>query len=77
MSVGGTGECLAIEGSTIRTVFEAYLVQVFLVPSLEPGQVMVMDNLSAHPDTLGHTTVAITLDTYSHMILGMGPRLPR
>ena len=53
MSVGGTGECLAIEGSTTRAVFEAYLVQIFLVPSLEPGQVMVMDNLSAHPGTFG------------------------
>jgi hypothetical protein len=53
MSVGGTGECLAIEGSTTGAVFEAYLVQVFLVPSLEPGQVMVRDNLSAHPGTFG------------------------
>ena len=53
MSVGGTGECLAIEGSTTRTVFEAYLLQIFLVPSLEPGQVMVMDNLSAHLGTFG------------------------
>ena len=53
MSVGGTGECLAIEGSTTRAVFEAYLLQIFLVPSLEPGQVMVMDNLSAHLGTFG------------------------
>ena len=37
----------------VQAVFEAYLVQVFLVPSLEPGQVMVMDNLSAHPGTFG------------------------
>ena len=61
----------------VQAVFEAYLVQIFLVPSLEPGQVMVMDNLSAHPDTFGAHYVAITLDTYSHIILGMGPRLPR
>ena len=53
MSVGGTGECLAIEGSTTRAMFEAYLEQVFLLPSLEPGQVMVVDNLSAHPGTFG------------------------
>jgi transposase len=43
----GLGPCLAVEGSTTREVFEAYLQEV-LVPSLSPGQVVVMDNLSAH-----------------------------
>jgi hypothetical protein len=43
----GLGECLAVEGPTTREVFEAYLEQV-LVPTLCPGQVVVMDNLSAH-----------------------------
>jgi transposase len=47
MSVRGMGECLAVEGSTTTVVFEAYLERV-LVPSLRPGQVVVMDNLSAH-----------------------------
>ncbi len=47
MSVDGMGKCLAVEGATTRTVFEAYLGQV-LVPTLRPGQVVVMDNLSAH-----------------------------
>ena len=42
----GLGSCLAVEGSTTREVFEAYLERV-LAPTLEPGQV-VMDNLSAH-----------------------------
>ena len=41
------GECLAVEGSTTSEVFEAYLERV-LVPSLRLGQVVVMDNLSAH-----------------------------
>ena len=36
-----------MEGATTRAVFEAYLGQV-LVPTLRPGQVVVMDNLSAH-----------------------------
>ena len=44
---------MAIEGSTTKTVFEVYLLQIFLVPSLEPGQVMVMDNLSAYTGTFG------------------------
>ena len=47
MSVGGMGACLAVEGPTTREVFETYL-QRLLVPSLKPGQVVVMDNLSAH-----------------------------
>ena len=47
MSLEGMGECLAVEGSTTTAVFEAYLERV-LVPSLRAGQVMVMDNLSAH-----------------------------
>ena len=47
MSLEGMGECLAVEGSTTTAVFEAYLERV-LVPSLRAGQVVVMDNLSAH-----------------------------
>jgi transposase len=43
----GIGPCLAVEGATTREVFEAYLEHV-LAPSLRPGQVVVMDNLSAH-----------------------------
>jgi DDE superfamily endonuclease len=41
------GPCLAVEGATTREVFEAYLEHV-LAPSLRPGEVVVMDNLSAH-----------------------------
>ena len=47
MSLEGMGPCLAVEGSTTREVFEAYLEHV-LAPSLKPGQVVVMDNLTAH-----------------------------
>jgi transposase len=43
----GLGPCLAVEGSTTREVFEAYLERV-LAPTLKPGQTVVMDNLSAH-----------------------------
>jgi len=41
------GECLAVEGPTTREVFEAYLERV-LAPTLRPGRVVVVDNLSAH-----------------------------
>ncbi len=43
----GVGPCLAVEGPTRRGVFEAYLQRV-LAPSLRPGQVVVLDDLSAH-----------------------------
>ena len=47
MGSGGMGPCLAVEGGTTKAVFEAYLEEV-LAPSLSPGQVVVLDNLSAH-----------------------------
>jgi transposase len=43
----GMGASLVVEGSTNRTVFETYLEDV-LCPTLERGQVVVMDNLSSH-----------------------------
>lgn len=47
MSSEGIGPCLAVEGATNKAVFEAY-VEGVLAPSLRPGQVVVIDNLSAH-----------------------------
>jgi DDE superfamily endonuclease len=47
MSAKGMGSCLAVEGATTRGVFEAYLERV-LAPSLRPGQVVMVDDLSAH-----------------------------
>ena len=43
----GMGASLVVEGSTNGMVFESYLEEV-LCPTLEKGQVLVMDNLSAH-----------------------------
>ena len=47
MSLEGMGPCLAVEGATTATVFEAY-VEKALVPSLRCGQIVVLDNLGAH-----------------------------
>ena len=47
MSTRGMGPSLAVDGPTDREVFEFYVEKV-LVPTLRAGQVMVMDNLSAH-----------------------------
>jgi transposase len=47
MTVEGMGPSLAVEGATTAVVFETYLEKV-LAPSLRAGQIVVMDNLSAH-----------------------------
>ncbi len=48
MTHEGMGPCVAVEGATSREVFEAYLERALLAPTLRPGQVVVMDNLSSH-----------------------------
>ena len=49
----GTTACMTIEGATNTDVFRAYVREV-LIPSLRPGDIVVMDNLGAHknPDTI-------------------------
>jgi transposase len=47
ITLGGMGETMAVEGSTDRGVFEAYLEHA-LAPTLEAGGVVIMDNLPAH-----------------------------
>lgn len=43
----GIGPSMTIPGAIDSAAFAAY-VQHFLVPSLHPGQVVILDNLSAH-----------------------------
>src|SRR5215203_6560912 len=45
--LGGMGETMAVESSTDREVYESY-VEHALAPTLEAGQVVLMDNLPAH-----------------------------
>jgi transposase len=47
MILEGMGSSLVVEGATTAAVFQTYVERV-LVPSLEGGQVVVMDNLTAH-----------------------------
>jgi transposase len=44
---GAMGESMTIEGATDSEAFEAY-VEHFLAPTLEKGQVVVLDGLGAH-----------------------------
>lgn len=43
----GTTECIVFEGAVDRKMFDAYIEEV-LSPSLILGDIVVMDNLSAH-----------------------------
>ena len=48
------GETIAVEGSSTTTTQEAFqaYVERALAPTLEGGQVVIMDNLSAHKPAL-------------------------
>ncbi len=47
MTTVGMGPALLLDGATDSAAFEVYVEQV-LAPELRPGQVVVIDNLSAH-----------------------------
>ncbi len=43
----GETQCIVYEGGTTKELFEAYITQQ-LCPTLTAGDVVIMDNLSAH-----------------------------
>ena len=43
----GASACMTIEGATNTDVFHVY-VREFLVPTLRPGDLVILDNLGAH-----------------------------
>lgn len=45
--LSGQTACMTIEGATNTEVFQAYVREI-LVPTLEPGDIVVLDNLGAH-----------------------------
>jgi transposase len=47
LSQTGMGPAMLVEGATTSEVFSAYVEQV-LLPWLRPGQIVILDNLSAH-----------------------------
>jgi len=49
LSLSGLGAAMTLEGALDGDAFVAYL-EHFLVPTLVPGQMVVMDNLSVHKD---------------------------
>ena len=47
LSLQGVQAVMSLEGATDRLAFEAFIEQV-LLPTLVPGQIVILDNLSAH-----------------------------
>jgi len=47
----GSTACMAIDSATDTEVFQTYVRQI-LCPTLRPGDVVVMDNLSPHKNAL-------------------------
>jgi transposase len=45
--IDGSTACMAIDGATDTEVFQAYVREI-LCPTLRPGDIVVMDNLSPH-----------------------------
>ena len=47
LSLSGMGEAMLLDGSADGVAFETYIEQI-LAPSLRPGQMVILDNLSIH-----------------------------
>jgi len=45
----GQTACMTVEGAVNAEVFRSYVSEI-LLPTLSPGDILVMDNLSAHKD---------------------------
>lgn len=55
----GTTACMTIQGATNTEVFHAYVREI-LVPTLQPGDIVVMDNLAAHKNERTLTLISQT-----------------
>jgi len=51
----GRTECIVVDGAMDRAMFSEYIAQI-LCPTIRPGDIVIMDNLSAHknPDVAEH-----------------------
>jgi transposase len=47
LSLGGLGELFLVDGAADGDLFEAYVEQI-LVPTLHPGETVILDNVSIH-----------------------------
>jgi transposase len=59
MTVDGMQAAMTLEGAVDEVAFEAYVREV-LVPTLHPGQIVIMDNLSSHKNAQVEALLAQT-----------------
>jgi transposase len=45
--LNGSTACMVVDGATTKDIFKAYVDKI-LLPTLHPGDVVVLDNLSSH-----------------------------
>ena len=45
--LNGSTACMVVDGATTKDIFEAYVEQI-LLPTIKAGDIVVLDNLSAH-----------------------------
>jgi transposase len=70
LTTSGLGESLLVRGAVDRLVFAAFVERV-LVPTLRPGQIVMLDNLSVHKSATARACIAaagchlVFLPTYS------------
>lgn len=57
LSLAGLGPPMVIDGPMTTLAFDAYVEQV-LVPTLSTGQIVILDNLSAHTSQRTHNLIA-------------------
>lgn len=56
VKLNGTTESLVFEGAVDRKMFDAYIKEI-LAPTLHHGDIVVMDNLSAHKSQEAYETI--------------------
>jgi transposase len=70
LTPAGIGESVVVPGAVDRQVFDLFVERV-LVPSLRPGQIVLLDNLKVHDSTTAKRLIAaagchlVFLPTYS------------
>jgi transposase len=57
LRLDGSTACMTIEGATDAEIFQAYVREV-LCPTLRPGDIVIMDNLSPHKNALALSLIA-------------------
>jgi len=69
-TASGIGESLVVQGAVDRQVFDLFVARI-LVPSLRPGQIVILDNLTGHESAKAKALIAaagchlVFLPTYS------------